>query len=96
MELLYDEIDYFDNNDLHGKSVEHKVKITRTIPAQPPRPLLPPQNPDGTQPPQPPQPQQLPVSALNVEVTIPLKYLSNFWRSLDLPSINCEVELNLI
>ena len=32
---------------------------------------------------------------LNVEVTIPLKYLSNFWRFLDLPLINCEIELDL-
>ena len=26
----------------------------------------------------------------HVEVNIPLKYLSNFWRFLDLPLINCE------
>ena len=25
------------------------------------------------------------------EIVIPLKYLSNFWRSLDIPLINCEV-----
>ena len=25
----------------------------------------------------------------------PLKYLSNFWRTLEIPLINCEVELNL-
>ena len=30
---------------------------------------------------------------LNVEVTITLKHLSNFWRSLDLPLINCEINL---
>ena len=24
---------------------------------------------------------------------VPLKYLSNFWRTLEMPSINCEVEL---
>ena len=36
-----------------------------------------------------------PVRTLNVEVTIPLKYLSNFWRSLDLPLINCEIEIDL-
>ena len=29
------------------------------------------------------------------EVAIPLKYLSNFWRSLNIPLINCEVELIL-
>ena len=26
---------------------------------------------------------------------MPLKYLSNFWRSLNIPLINCEVELIL-
>ena len=29
------------------------------------------------------------------EVAIPLKHLSNFWRSLNIPLINCEVELIL-
>ena len=29
------------------------------------------------------------------EVPIPLKHLSNFWRSLNIPLINCEVELIL-
>ena len=32
---------------------------------------------------------------INAEVVVPLKYLSNFWRSLDLPLINCEIELDL-
>ena len=32
---------------------------------------------------------------LDAEVVVPLKYLSNFWRFLDLPLINCEVELDL-
>ena len=36
-----------------------------------------------------------PVQTLSVEVTIPLKYLSNFWRFLDLPLISYEVELDL-
>ena len=36
-----------------------------------------------------------PVQTLSVEVTIPLKYLSNFWRFLDLPLINYEIELDL-
>ena len=27
------------------------------------------------------------------EVVIPLKHLSNFWRALNMPLINCEVEL---
>ena len=31
----------------------------------------------------------------NVEIIVPLKYLSNFWRSLEMPLINCEVELIL-
>ena len=26
---------------------------------------------------------------------VPLKYLSNFWRSLNIPLINCEIELIL-
>ena len=34
-------------------------------------------------------------SRLDAEVVVPLKYLSNFWRSLDLPLINCEIELDL-
>ena len=29
------------------------------------------------------------------EIVIPLKYLSNFLRSLDIPLINCEVEIIL-
>ena len=29
------------------------------------------------------------------ELAIPLKYLSNFWRSLNIPLINCKVELIL-
>ena len=32
----------------------------------------------------------------NVEIIVPLKYLSNFWRTLEMPLINCEVNLNLI
>ena len=31
----------------------------------------------------------------DIEVVIPLKHLSNFWRRLDIPLINCEVELIL-
>ena len=29
----------------------------------------------------------------NVELMVPLKYLSNFWRTLEMPLINCEVSL---
>ena len=31
----------------------------------------------------------------NVEIMFPLKYLSNFWRTLEMPLINCEVNLIL-
>ena len=31
----------------------------------------------------------------DVEITVPLKYLRNFWRSLEMPLINCEVILLL-
>ena len=29
--------------------------------------------------------------AVDVEITVPLKYLSKFWRTLEMPLINCEV-----
>ena len=32
---------------------------------------------------------------VNVEIMVPLKYLSNFWRTLEMPLIYCEVELIL-
>ena len=32
---------------------------------------------------------------IDIELMAPLKYLSNFWRSLEMPLINCEVELTL-
>ena len=31
----------------------------------------------------------------NAKIAVPLKYLSNFWRSLEMPLINCRVELSL-
>ena len=31
----------------------------------------------------------------DVEIMVPLKYLSNFWRALEMPLINCEVNLTL-
>ena len=31
----------------------------------------------------------------NVETMVPLKYLSNFWWTLEMPSVNCEVNLIL-
>ena len=30
----------------------------------------------------------------NVKIAVPLKYLSNFWRSLEIPLINCKVEIS--
>ena len=30
-----------------------------------------------------------------VKIALPLKYLSNFWRSLEMSLINCKVELSL-
>ena len=32
----------------------------------------------------------------NVEIMVPVKYLSNFWRTLEIPLINCEINLILI
>ena len=31
----------------------------------------------------------------DVKIVVPLKYLSNFWRSLNIPLVNCQVELIL-
>ena len=31
----------------------------------------------------------------NVKISVPLKYLSNFFRSLEMPSINCKIHLEL-
>ena len=30
-----------------------------------------------------------------VKIAVPLRYLSNFWRSLEMPLINCKVEFSL-
>ena len=35
------------------------------------------------------------IARRNVKVVVPLKYLSNFFRSLEIPLINCKVKLNL-
>ena len=35
------------------------------------------------------------VGRLYVKVVVPLKYLSNFFRSLEIPLINCKIKLNL-
>ena len=31
----------------------------------------------------------------DIEMMVPIKYLRNFWRTLEIPIINCEVELIL-
>ena len=87
-----DKIDDVDDNASDGKSFKYKRKIIRKTEARPARPELPPANAHGTQPPRPPQPLAPP---LNAEVTIPLKYISNFWRCLDFYLINFEVKLDL-
>ena len=35
------------------------------------------------------------VNTKDIEIIVPLKYLSNFWRTLKIPLINCEVNLIL-
>ena len=35
------------------------------------------------------------IARLNVKTVAPLKYLSNFFRSLEMPLINCKIKLNL-
>ena len=35
------------------------------------------------------------VARRNLKVVVPLKYLSNFFRSLEMPLINCKIKLNL-
>ena len=32
---------------------------------------------------------------IGVKIAVPQKYLSNFWRSLEMPLINCKIELSL-
>ena len=75
-----DETDDVDDNTSDGKSFIHKTKIVGNTPERPGK------EGDADRP---------PVLTLNNEVTIPLKYLSIFWKSLDLPLINCETELHL-
>ena len=35
------------------------------------------------------------VARRNLKIVVPLKYLSNFFRSLEMPLINCKIKLNL-
>ena len=71
------------NNASEGKSFQYKTKITGKTPPQ--------RGNEGDA----DRPARPPVPTLNVEVTVPLKYLNNFWKSLNLPLINCAVELDL-
>ena len=87
-----EKIDGADDNSSDAKSFKYKTKIVGKTLERAERPPQAPQNPDGTQPPQPTQPA---VPALNAEATLPLKYLSNFWRFFDLLQTNCEIELDL-
>ena len=36
-----------------------------------------------------------PNNGKNVEIMVPLKYLSNLWRTLEIPLINCKINLIL-
>lgn len=38
----------------------------------------------------------LKIKETEIKTVVPLKYLGNFWRSLDLPLINCKIELNFL
>ena len=67
------------NHLIIKKNSRENTTKTRTT-TEPPQPLP---NPDGFQPPRPERPPQSPLPALNAEVTIPLKYLSNFWKFLE-------------
>ena len=75
-----DKIDDVHNNASDGKSFIYKTKIVRNTPERPGN--------EGDI-------NRQPVPTLNVEVTIPFKYLSNFWRSIHLPLIICKTELYL-
>ena len=35
------------------------------------------------------------IARLNLKIIVPLQYLSNFFRSLEMPLINCKIKLNL-
>ena len=71
-----DEIDNINDNASDGKLFKYKTKIVGKTQARPGN------EGDANQP---------AVPKSNVEVTVPLKYLSNCWRFLDLPLINSEI-----
>ena len=39
--------------------------------------------------------EQMKANGKGVKIAVPVKYLSNFWRSLEIPLINCKVEFSL-
>ena len=87
-----DEIDDADANASNGKPFRYKTKIIGKTEARPQRPPQPGPDDNGNPQPRLDQPR---IPPLNTDDVVPLKYLSNFWRSLDLPLINCEIELDL-
>ena len=64
-----------------------KQKIVGETPEGPPQP----ENPGDAD-----QLAQPPVPSLNIEVNIPLKFFSNFWRSLNLPKDCVSIEYHNI
>ena len=80
------EIDDADDNASDDKSFKYKTKIVGKTPGQSEW-----HGNEGDA----VRPHRPAVSILNVEVTISLKYLSNFCRSFDLSLINFEIELDL-
>ena len=91
LQIYYrDEID-----DVNDNASDDQSKIVEKTLEGPPRPPQLSQNSDGFQLPRPERPPQPPGPALNVDITIPFKHLSNVWRFLDLTLVNCEIELDL-
>ena len=82
-----DEVDNVNDNSSDSKSFKCETKITVKTKE---RPAQAGNVGDINQAARPPAP------TLDVEVSIRLKYLGNFRRSLNIPLINCEVELDLL
>ena len=76
-----------DDNASDSKSFDYKTKIVGETPKIPPQPENAGEAGQSAQP---------LVASLNVEVTIPLKYLCNFRISVNLLLMNCEIELDLL
>ena len=74
-----EKIDNINDNASDGKSFKYETKIVEKTPSCPGN------EGDANRPAAP---------TLNVEFTIPLKHLSNFWIFLDLPLINWETEFD--